>query len=68
MSHSWRRADGNWRCYCLDCTPTKCKDLATRPRGQNTENGRLSPERYLELKGLGARRQGFERGTYAPSQ
>lgn len=42
--------------------------LATRPGRRNMESGRLSAEKYLELKGLGARRQGFERGTYAPIQ
>lgn len=38
------------------------------PRRQNMKSGWLSTGKYLELKGLGARRQGFERGTYAPIQ
>ncbi|CAO2633676.1 hypothetical protein LEMLEM_LOCUS22306, partial [Lemmus lemmus] len=37
--------------------------LATCPRRQNMKSGRLSTGKYLELKGLGARRQGFERGA-----
>lgn len=30
MSHSSRCANGNWRCYRLDCPDAKCKGLASK--------------------------------------